>query len=55
MTMTARQRPPGLVNCDECNTPAYRVVGETLVIEHRHNGSKHVTVIDLRAVLDKVG
>lgn len=53
-TTAARVRPLGLVNCDECTTPAYRIVGQTLIIEHRHNGQKHTSVIDLRTLLDRI-
>lgn len=44
-----------MVKCDSCNTPALRVVGTTLVIEHRHHGEKHVSVFSLQQLLDKMG
>lgn len=51
MTMQAATR--GTFPCDQCGTPALRVVGATLVIEHRHHGQKHVTVVELAALLDR--
>lgn len=49
-----RTRPPGLVSCDHCRTPAYRIAGQALIIEHRHDGQKHTTVVPLQALLDKM-
>ena len=51
--MTAMVRVPELVKCDACGTPALRVVGNAIVIEHRHHGTKHTTVIAIAALLDK--
>lgn len=51
-TRYLRPRPQGLVKCDQCYTPAYRVVGDTIVIEHRHDGQKHVTVVTRTQLLD---
>lgn len=36
-----------VVYCDECGLPAARVVGSNLVIESRHHGQKHRTVIQI--------
>lgn len=54
MTTAQKVRLPGAVSCDACNTPALRVVGTTVVIEHVHHGSKHVTVLTLQQILDKM-
>jgi hypothetical protein len=45
---------PGMIACDACSTPALRVVGNTLVIEHRHRGEKHTSVIPMSIILDKI-
>lgn len=41
------------IKCDVCSTPALRVVGQTLVIQHRHHGQTHTTVLSLQAILDR--
>ena len=51
--MTAMVRVPELLKCDACDTPALRVVGNAIVIEHRHHGNKHTTVIAIADLLDK--
>jgi hypothetical protein len=45
---------PGTGYCDECNLPAYRIVGDQLRIESRHNGEKHTTVLTLGQLIDKM-
>lgn len=40
----------GLVRCDECNTPIFEVVGETLVIRTRHHGERHTSIIPLNSL-----
>ena len=49
------QAQPGMIPCDACSTPALRVVGNTVVVEHRHHGQTHVTVLSIQVLLDKVG
>lgn len=40
--MNERPRP---IQCQECELPAARLVGRCLVIESRHHGRKHTTII----------
>lgn len=37
----------GTILCDECKLPAGKIVGTALVIEHRHHGRKHKTVVEI--------
>ena len=43
----------GAVRCDCCPLPVLRIVGQTVVIESTHHGAKHITVLEIRALLDK--
>ena len=36
-----------IIKCDKCDLPAARIVGGLLVIECRHHGEKHRTVIQV--------
>ena len=47
-------RDSGYVTCDDCRTPAFQIKGNTLVIQHRHNGEKHKTIVLLQDLLDKM-
>lgn len=42
-----------LVRCSQCRTPIARLTPEALVIESRHHGERHVTVVSLASLLDK--
>lgn len=44
----------GSVDCDHCGTPALRIVGNTIIIEHIHHGEKHTTVLTKEQIFDKV-
>ncbi len=54
MTITYSARVlTGAVRCDCCALPVLRVVGQTVVIEARHHGERHVSVLEIRALVDK--
>lgn len=52
MTMTSTERPAIRVRCDDCQLPVLKIVRGGLVIEGRHHGRRHVTVVPLAALLD---
>lgn len=37
-----------------CNTPAAAIIGGVLVIQHRHHGERHMTVINLMALASEL-
>lgn len=41
------------VKCDECGTPVAEVNGEVLIIRRKHHGEPHVTILDLRKLLER--
>lgn len=41
--------------CSMCNSPVYEVQGRSLKIVSRHHGEKHVTIIPIALILDKMG
>lgn len=45
---------PGAIRCAGCNSPALRIEGQNLIIEHKHHGERHTTVIPLSYLVDKV-
>lgn len=44
----------GSIACDHCGTPALRIVGQMLVIEHVHHGQKHTTVLTMAQIIDRM-
>lgn len=36
-----------VIHCDECQLPAAKIVAGALVIECRHHGEKHKTVVSV--------
>ncbi|NIN63710.1 MAG: hypothetical protein GTO63_03145 [Anaerolineae bacterium] len=45
----------GVIRCDECKLPAAKVVGTLVVIEHRHHGKKHKTVVEITELIKLAG
>ncbi len=43
----------GAIRCAGCNAPALRIEGGNLIIEHKHHGERHTTVLPLSYLVDK--
>ena len=45
-----RMTPPtgSLIECAHCDTPAFQVINDCVVIVHRHHGSYHKTIMPLK-------
>lgn len=49
--MALTPRAPQVVYCDQCGTPVLEVHENCLVIQCRHHGEDHVTVVELAVVI----
>lgn len=39
--------PGSLIDCSHCDTPAFSIVNDCVVIMHRHHGQIHKTIMPL--------
>jgi hypothetical protein len=45
----------GFIQCDGCASPALQVIGSVVVIEHKHHGERHKTVIPISVLAEMIG
>ena len=48
------QSSNNVFRCDKCGTPIFRIVGNTIVVEAKHHGEKHVSVIPISQIAGEI-